>query len=480
MTNDTAALSPSPAPAENRDAATETVAQAPAQSAGIRPSRRLVMLLGYWCLAALMVSAARIWFPQSAVSLEYLWWTAGALLLGGALLDFLTGRRVAGLEAQRRLPGNLALGVPNRARLTLRNCGPRRLLLNICDSLPVQLSAEQLPRRAQLDPQQEVAIDYPLVPHRRGRADFGRIEVLADSPWGLWQAKLLLGRSQSIKVYPNFLGISSLQALSTEQSLRFLGLHQQQRRGEGMDFRQLREYRQGDSQRQVDWRASARLRKLISREYQDERDQEIVYMLDCGRRMRAKDGELSHFDHALNALLLSAYVAIKQGDAVGLHAFAADGQSSGGQLPPVKGEGGINLLLNHVYDLHSGTANADFTASAQQLLAKHPRRALVILVTNLRDEDSDELLAAVQLLSRRHLVMVASLRETAVDGLLQRPVENFSDAVDTAAARDFLQRRARLLQQLRARNVLVVDSAPQQLHMALVEAYWRLKRSGKI
>ncbi|SEA14213.1 DUF58 domain-containing protein [Microbulbifer marinus] len=468
-----------PSPASEIDS-TVGDSEAPAQTCATGPSRRLVRLLGYWCLAALAVSGARIWQPQSAAALENLWWLAGSLLLAAALLDFLTGRRVQGLQGERQLPGNLALGVENRARLTLRNSGPRALALTVSDSLPAQLSAEQLPRRAQLDPGQQVTIDYPLVPHHRGRADFGPIEVLADSPWRLWQTRVRLGQPQSVKVYPNFLGISSLQSLSTEQSLRFLGLHQQQRRGEGMDFRQLREYRQGDSQRQVDWRASARLRKLISREYQDERDQEIVYMLDCGRRMRAKDGELSHFDHALNALLLSAYVAIKQGDAVGLHAFAADGMSSGGQLPPVKGKGGINLLLNHVYDLHSGTANADFSGAAQQLLAKHPRRALVILVTNLRDEDSDELLAAVQLLSRRHLVMVASLRETAVDQLLHKPVESFADAIDAASARDFLQRRARLLQQLRARNVLVVDSAPDQLHMALVETYWQLKRSGRI
>ncbi|MGL6162455.1 DUF58 domain-containing protein [Microbulbifer sp.] len=444
----------------------------------MRPSRRLVILLGYWCLAALAVSAARIWLPRAADGLAAAWWCAGALLLGAALLDWLVGRKVWGAEGERRLPGNLALGVENRVRLTLRNFGPRPLALLVSDQLPDQLHSRALPRRAQLDCNQEVEIDYPLVPHHRGRADFGRIEVLADAPWGLWQKKVLLGEPQMVKVYPNFLGISSLQALSTEQSLRYLGLHQQQRRGEGMDFRQLREYRRGDSQRQVDWRASARMRKLISREYQDERDQEIVYMLDCGRRMRTKDGELSHFDHALNALLLSAYVAIKQGDAVGLHAFATGGGD--GELPPVKGEGGINLLLNHVYDLHSGTAHSDFSGAAQQLLARHQRRALVILVTNLRDEDSDELLAAVQLLSRRHLVMVASLRETALDNLVREPVRDFDSAIDRTAARDFLHRRARLLQQLRARNVLVVDSEPAQLHMALVESYWRLKRSGRI
>ncbi|WKD50232.1 DUF58 domain-containing protein [Microbulbifer spongiae] len=460
-------------------AATEMQAT-PIQNGRPGPSQRLVKLLGYWCLAALAISSARIWLPAATGLLEAAWWTGGILLIGAALLDFLTGRRITDLAGERRLPGNLALGVRNCTRLTLRNSGPRLLQLSVCDSVPQQLASTWLPCRAQLQPGQEVSIEYTLVPHRRGSANFGRIEILADSPWGLWQTRAWLGQEQSVKVYPNFLGISSLQALSTEQTLRRLGLHQQQRRGEGMDFRQLREYRRGDSQRQVDWRASSRLRKLISREYQDERDQEILYMLDCGRRMRAKDGKLSHFDHALNGLLLSAYVAIKQGDAVGLQAFAAGHDSSGGQLPPVKGESAINLLLNNVYDLHSGTGSADYSGAAQQLLSQHKRRSLVILITNLRDEDSEELLAAVGLLTRSHLVMVASLRETAVDHLVQQRIGDFAGAVDYAAARDFLHRRTRLLQQLQAHNVLVVDSRPESLHQALIEAYWCLKRSGRL
>ncbi|MEX2963323.1 DUF58 domain-containing protein [Microbulbifer sp. TYP-18] len=447
---------------------------------GMRPSRRLVTLLGCWCLAALAIAAARIGWPQLAGAIGNLWWLAGVLLCGGALLDGFTGRRVRGLRGRRRVAGNLALGVENVALLQLRNQGPRPLAVDVCDHLPPQLETGDMPQRALLQPGAQAELRYTLIPRRRGRAAFGPIEALVDSPWGLWQQRVYLGVSQTVKVYPNFLGISSLQAMSTEQSLRHMGVHQLQRRGEGLDFRQLREYRQGDSQRQVDWRASARVRKLISREYQDERDQQIIYMLDCGRRMRAKDGDLSHFDHALNALLLSAYIAIKQGDAVGLHAFAHSDRGGDLPLPPVKGESAMNLLLNHVYDLHSGTASADFSGAAQRLLARQQRRALIILVTNLRDDNGDELLAAVQLLSRRHLVMVASLRETELDALCGRTVENFDDAVKFAATADFLARRAYLLQQLQSRNVILVDSEPARLHTALVAQYWQLKRSGVI
>lgn len=442
----------------------------------MKPSPLLIRLLLIACACALAVSAARIWWPQAAGLLTSAWWLGFGTLALATLLDFATGRHCRGLDGRRRLPGNLALGVEQRIELTLINDGTRPLTLLVTDQLPEELRTRSLPLDIQLQPQQEIVTHYTAMPVRRGLAAFGRLELLVNSPWNLWQCKVLLGEPQRVKVYPNFLGISSLQALSTEQTLRFLGVHQQQRRGEGLDFRQLREYRRGDSQRQVDWRASARMQKLISREYQDERDQEIIFLLDCGRRMRTRDGDLSHFDHALNALLLSAYVAIRQGDAVGLQCFAGN-QS---RLPPVKGEGGINLLLNHVYDLHSDTAHSDYTAAAEQLLARQQRRALVILLTNVRDEDSEDLTAAVAQLSRHHLVMVACLRERALDELLVKPVTDFDGALLNGAGRDFVRRRDRLLQQLRARNTILADALPSEMHMSLVETYWQLKRSGRL
>ena len=442
----------------------------------MKPSPLLIRLLLIAATSALVVSAARIWWPTAAELFTSLWWLGMSVLGFAALLDFVTGRRSDSLVGHRSLPGNLALGVDQEIGLALRNQGSRTLVLQASDQLPPELRSTELPLQVQLHPGQEIQTGYKATPVRRGLAAFGRMEALVSSPWQLWQCRVLLGEPQDAKVYPNFLGISSLQALSTEQSLRYMGVHQQQRRGEGLDFRQLREYRRGDSQRQVDWRASARMQKLISREYQDERDQEIIFLLDCGRRMRARDGDLSHFDHALNALLLSAYVAIRQGDAVGLQCFAGNHS----RLPPVKGEGAINLLLNHVYDLHSGTAHSDYTAAAEQLLARQQRRALVILLTNVRDEDSEDLTAAVQQLSRHHLVMVACLRERVLDELLEKPVADFDSALLNGAGKDFVQRRDRLLQQLRARNTILADALPSEMHMSLVETYWQLKRSGRL
>ena len=192
-----------------------------------------------------------------------------------------------------------------------------------------------------------------------------------------------------------------------------------------MSFTSYVEYRRGDSLRQIDWRATSRLRKLISREYQEERDQQIIFLLDCGRRMRTKDGALSHFDHTLNAVLLLSYVALKQGDAVGFMAFGGPQR----WLKPVKGAHQVNTLLNQVYDLHPTNRASDYIKAAQDLAVLHKKRALVVLASNLRDDDISELDPAVSLLSRHHLLLMANLREALLDETVQAEVEDFKQAL---------------------------------------------------
>src|SRR5690606_36019577 len=193
----------------------------------------------------------------------------------------------------------------------------------------------------------------------------------------------------------------------------------------------------GDVSRQIDWKASARRQKLISRDYQDERDQQIIFLLDCGRRMRAKDEGLSHFDHCLNSLLLLSYVALRQGDAVGLLSFAGTQR----WLPPIKGKNNINSILNSVYDLHSSTVTIDLLEAATELMARHRKRSLVILLSNLREEDQDDVIAASRLLSNKHLVLVASLREEFFDEIMERPVTDLESTLIYSGATSILNRR---------------------------------------
>jgi uncharacterized protein (DUF58 family) len=255
-----------------------------------------------------------------------------------------------------------------------------------------------------------------------------------------------------------------------------MGVRRQVRRGQGLEFHQLREYRQGDSLRQIDWKNTARLRRPIAREYQDERDQEVVVLIDCSRRMLARDGELSHFDLTLNACLLLTYVALRQGDAVGLGTFGGARR----WLKPTKGRDHLTRVLNTLYDLHPTTGAPDFTEAVHGLLRRQRKRALVVLLTNLRDEDNGDLGPAVQVLGRRHLVLVVNLLERALDAALERPVDGFEQALRAAAIHLYQADQRRALDRLTALGVERLDIAPEDLSVELVNRYLEIKAGGRL
>src|SRR6185437_4721061 len=204
------------------------------------------------------------------------------------------------------------------------------------------------------------------------------------------------------------------------------------------------EYRYGDPVRHLDWKATLRLDKPIIREFQDERDQCVLLLVDCGRRMRADDRNVTvgttHFDQVLNAVMLLSYVALKQGDAVGAMTFGTP-PGAAKSFAPRKGVQALNALMGELYAVQPTPTHSDYIDAARTFLSRHGKRSLVIIITNFRDEDSAELGTALQLLRTRHLVLLASLREGIVRELASQPLTTNETAVEVASAHLYEQSR---------------------------------------
>ncbi|WEL62816.1 DUF58 domain-containing protein [Pseudomonas sp. CBSPGW29] len=439
----------------------------------MRPTRLLLIWLGMLLGLSILLGTLGALQVKVPDTLHAVTWGLLLALLLLAVLDAGRLRRRPSPRVRRQMPGSLALGRWGEVRVTLDHDCSQPLVVQVFDHVPDGLTVENLPQSIDLRPGEQSELGYRLKPQRRGHFSFTRCEVHLPSPLGLWSARRLIDVSDATRVYPDFARLYGAQLLAVDNWLNQLGVRQRQRRGLGLEFHQLREFREGDSLRQIDWKATARQRTPIAREYQDERDQQIMFMLDCGRRMRSQDAELSHFDHALNACLLLSYVALRQGDAVGLCTFACDQPR---YLAPVKGSGQLNLLLNAVYDLDTSRRTADYQAAANQLLARQKRRSLVIVVTNLRDEDDEELLSAVKRLSRQHRVLVASLREEVLDQLRQAPVQTLPEALAYCGNVDYLNTRDELHDRLNAHGLSVLDTLPSELGAALVTRYLGWKK----
>lgn len=424
-----------------------------------------------WALLAVLGALAVAgWLSVQA------WLIAAGVALSVLLVD---ARRLQGLPSpvvERELPGVLPVGVEREVVLRLRSIHNQPLRLDLHDQHPADWPAIGLPQRLQLPAGRVLEARYRVRPAARGGAQFAAAALRLISPWTLWRQRRSGGEPQAVRVYPNFAPLAALTLVGAEQASRVVGAHLRRRRGEGTEFQQLREYRVGDSLRQIDWKATQRARRLISREYQDERNQQVLLVLDCGRRMRAKDGELSHFDHALNAALVLSYIALRQGDAVGLMAIGAETRF----LPPQRGSDAVDRLLQGVYDLQPQAVATDYLDAAAELGIRQPRRALVVLLSNARDEDVEELGQAVRQLSRRHLVCVASLREAVLEESRSGAVEDLDAALGVAGTALYLETRQRAHAALRTLGADVLDVTCEALPAALVDHYLAVKRAARL
>jgi uncharacterized protein (DUF58 family) len=351
------------------------------------------------------------------------------------------------------------------------------------DHVDASLDTEGLPAAVDVAGGTRLELTYFVTPTSRGEVTFAPADVRVRSRLGLCEMLERLGEHERRRVYPDFAQIARYAWLAGDRRLQEIGVKTYRRRGEGTDFKQLSEYRAGDSVRHIDWRATQRLGKPIVRQFQDERDQSVMLLIDCGRRMRADDrqgrGGTTHFDQVLNAAMLLTYVALRQGDAVGAMTF---GTPAGAEraFAPAKGIRTLNALMGEFYGVQPSPVHADYVAAAQDLLRRQRKRSLVVLITNFRDEASSELGAALRILRSRHLVMLASLRERVVGELASQPLSSGDATIEVASAHLYEQSSRDAFRRLAARDALMVSAEPERLGIELVNRYHALKRAGTI
>jgi uncharacterized protein (DUF58 family) len=447
------------------------------------PAKTTVRVLA--CITAAAALALLGGLPVDRVAI-----LAGAVLLAalaGAIFDLWRSLRLwrtAPLRIERTLPGAFSLGVPTVLTLALVNDGHLAWAVTVFDEVDPRFTFEGLPQAVTVPPASRAELRYTVTARERGVALFGTTQLRWHTRGGCFEVQQALGQPGKLRVYPNFAALARYAWLSGDRRLAQIGIKTYVQRGLGTDFRQLADYKTGDSLRHIDWKATLRHQRPIVREFQDDRDQCVFFLLDCGRRMRADESSLeqelrgsSHFDEALNALMLLSYVALKEGDEVGAMTF--------GGLPghrrdfaPRKGAATLNALMNRLHDIQPGATHSDYLMAAQELLRVQRRRALVIVLTNFRDEDSAELRPALKLLRRKHLVLVASLRERVLGRITGQALSSPADAVDVAAAHLFGQSRRDAFARVVGNDPLSMDVEPTQLAVSLVNRYHAVKRAG--
>jgi uncharacterized protein (DUF58 family) len=427
------------------------------------PTKRLAML----GLVALLASVVAC-FARGLLPLVYAF-DASLVVLAAVDAALQRGRR---LEITRTIATIFSVGRANVVDLTLRNLSSRTVNGTVDDDPIPHATRAGLPARVAIPPHGTVRVRYEVTPSRRGGRDFGSAAVRYGSWLGLVSRQERVAAVAHADVYPDVHAARVLDMLRRQgrQDARLGSLRV---RGGDTDFERLRPYQRGDEVRHIDWRASARRDDPTVRQYQAESDQNVVFAIDIGRAMRGDSRGLSQVDHALNAALLAADVALRGGDKAGLMTFDSAPRA---WVAPTGGRSGGRKLTRAVYSLEAGLEATDFRAGVAFLQTQMRARSLLVMFTSLIDARSArELSSAVRSLLPRHLPLCVFMRDEDVEALATVPAHGARDLYVRAAAAEALTARDDLMRSLRNAGVLVLDARPEDLTPALVRSYLDVK-----
>ena len=265
----------------------------------------------------------------------------------------------------------------------------------------------------------------------------------------------------------------AVELLARHNRVAEVGVRLSQLRGRGTEFDRLREYRREDEYRSIDWKATARTRQLVSREYVVERNQNILFLLDCGRSMCNEFGGITHFDRALNAAILLSYVALRQGDTVTMLACSHRVER---YVPTLRGATSMKSLVRQTFDLEPSQQATDYGLMAEQLRHRHRKRSLVVLLTHAIDEVHLESIGqTLRQLKYPHLVLGAFLKNVPLHERMTAIPRTDFEAFQVAAAADLIGAQSRRIAEFEQHGLLVIDALPDQLSSQLISRYLDIK-----
>jgi uncharacterized protein (DUF58 family) len=427
-------------------------------------------------------------FFSDAVSL--IWLFSGFFLLpviaaDGLMLFFFADT----LAVKRDVPSSLAQGQRFTVKLEIRR-GDKGFLpfrIRLWDLHPQSMDCEAFPALVNRNlfagerSESPLIFEYSLLPEERGLWFFLGTELLFSSLCGFWRLKVFHPCESSGRTYPDFKKIKAKVGTDLRGLLERTGQKNIRMRGQGLEFRSLRDYQEGDSIREVDWRATSRRRKVIVREYQEEQDQQVLFLLDSGYRLHRREEEgrphsmRTQFDSALEAALLLSWVSLKHGDSVAVGSFGRVKR----WLGPRKGLSAFPLLMNGLYDLVSGPYPSSPFSALEDALLRLKRRTFIVLISNFREEDGRSLSWILKRIEKRHLLLLVSLREKESESLALRHPKGGEEALETAAAFSYLAARRELYAKWEHSGLLTLETSAARLSAALVNRYLMVKRSGR-
>lgn len=430
------------------------------------PTRRLGMLFVIPSLATLFVAVAPRWWWVVVVDLDL-------LVIIAATADLLSIPPLRALSVERTMARVASLGGWHPVELTLSYRGRRTLHLQVTDDASTGLRIDPPVHDCVVYGNSRIHLYHKLLPEQRGNFELQNVYLSLLSWAGLWRRTRTLPAPGTLHVYPNIQQISEYALLARTNRLSLIGVRKTRRAGQESNFERLRDYQADDNYKYIDWRSTARRQKLTVKQFQADQSQRVIFLLDCGRMMTNEYEGKSLVDYALNSILLLSYVALAQGDSVGLICFSDRVHN---YVPPAGGKRHMNRLLHAGFNQFPRLVQSRFDNAFLYLSTHCRRRSLVVLVTNVIDQvNADQIQNYMGNLIGMHLPLLVLLRDHSLFQFADNPAAEQEVLYRSAAASQLLLWRHQVIRRMQAAGSFVLDAFPEQMTSPLVNQYLEIK-----
>ena len=401
------------------------------------------------------------------------WWClpAGALLLGLTYEAAAVGR--LRLELRLVTAGRWHLGRPQRVQFVFRQNDVRMLEVEAALAVPDEVGAEPRVETLKLPRGLETSTSLEVVGRRLGPVLWPRPDTRVGGALSLAWWSRRVAANCTVTVVPDLL-IRSGQTRGSRGS----GEQRARTPGAGTEILQLREYRRGDPLRLIDWKASARRGRPISRDMTEDQHLEIVVAVDAGRASGLAAGEVDRLSLYINVAARLAQRAVEMGDAVGLVVFAAQPIA---ELAPARGDAGVARMRTLLSACRVDAGESNPVLAAARIRTLTHRRSLVVLLTDLEDASATEQLThTVRLLSPKHFALIAGLESARIAALAGTRARDPFGAYRALAAIEYCNTVTGNVRALHALGAAAITAQPQHLDRAVVDAYREHRRRRRI
>jgi len=428
-------------------------------------------------LALVIALLSAVWLlPGSAGRIAG--WTVLGLVAVAVVADAMALPGTPDLTIERTMPTSIGIGDHATGEYVVHSRWGLPLRARLADDLPAAVGGSAAEAELVVPARGSAALTTRLTGMMRGRFALGAVALRVRTRLGLVARRLRWMPDDAILVTPSVANVRRFRLLAIQHRLYEAGVRAVRQRGEGRSFASLREYVVGDDPRHIDWKATARRGKAITREFTVEQSQSVFCLIDSGRSMTQLAGTYTRFEHALSAALVLTDVAASAGDRVGTLVFDDEVRAF---VPAQRGQTALRAVRNALIPVRATLAEPDYAAAFRFLAARQRRRALIVFFTDVIDaRASRALIAHVARSASRHLVVVVALRNDAIVDAATPATLDETSLYESAAAEELIAGRAEAIERMRAAGVTVLDVSPSGMTAAVVNRYLEIKARGAL